>query len=364
MALVLFALRRSYPATIRGPGTWAAALVIVVAGTVFAAARGYMPIGFTTVLPNFLLCTGIYTAYAGTRRLANQPNQPLRWMVFITVMVTATAWFTWIDPSYVTRLRIVNVLMVTLFGVHAVFLIRQRPLTLARGMAIAVLSMDALAQCGRFVSTFVMEVGESVLDNAPQHSLFVSALTVSVLLFAISAVLMAGDRLRAELEILATHDPLTNALTRRYLDETCQREMERCRRTGDPLSLILLDVDHFKLINDQHGHQTGDAVLILLVREVQALLRKSDLLARFGGEEFVILLPGTTQARALDVAERIRSTCEGLAHSPQFTVSLGVSCTRTGALDDCSTLLRQADQALYRAKALGRNKVEAGIAAN
>lgn len=359
MALVLFALRRSYPASIRGPGTWAAALVTVVAGSVFAAARGMLPIGFTTVLPNFLLCTGIYMAYAGTRRLAGQPNHPMRWMAFIVGVVALTAWYTWGDPSYVMRLRLVNLLMATLLGVHALFLLRQRPLTLARGLAATVLTLDTLAQGGRLVSTFVMDVGDSVLDNAPQHALYVSALTLSLVVFAVSAVLMAGDRLRAELEILATHDPLTNALTRRYLDEACQREIERSRRTAQSLSLILLDVDHFKRINDQHGHQVGDEVLIRLVREVQALLRKSDLLARFGGEEFVILLPATGLAQATEVAERIRAVCEQLPAEPRFTISLGVACATTDHPVDCVTLLRHADQALYRAKAMGRNRVEA-----
>ncbi|MFN7197589.1 MAG: GGDEF domain-containing protein, partial [Hylemonella sp.] len=161
-----------------------------------------------------------------------------------------------------------------------------------------------------------------------------------------------------ELEYLATRDALTGARTRPVLLQACRQELARCRRHGRSMALLVMDVDHFKRVNDQHGHQMGDRVLVDVVARVSSLLRLSDLLARFGGEEFVLLLPETTLQEALAVAERIRRKValpqDGL---PEVTVSIGVTTNRADE-DDVDALLARADRALYRAKEQGRNRIE------
>jgi diguanylate cyclase (GGDEF)-like protein len=124
------------------------------------------------------------------------------------------------------------------------------------------------------------------------------------------------------------------------------------------MALLLIDLDHFKQVNDTYGHQGGDQALISFVNEVNAVLRQPDLLGRLGGEEFLVLLPETTREEAIAVAERIRETCARERPGPHCTTSIGVT-TNLSDSDTMDTLLARADAAMYRAKHNGRNRVEA-----
>ncbi len=162
---------------------------------------------------------------------------------------------------------------------------------------------------------------------------------------------------------LARHDPLTGTANRRYFFERAEQEFMRSRRYQAPLSIALIDVDHFKHINDQFGHATGDEVLKLLSGKIAALLRESDLLARIGGEEFAILMPSTGLAGAALMAERLRVTIAEEA-SPvagqmlhlRFSAGVTQLKAQDQSIEDC---LRRADEAMYKAKQAGRDRVEA-----
>jgi diguanylate cyclase (GGDEF)-like protein/PAS domain S-box-containing protein len=171
-------------------------------------------------------------------------------------------------------------------------------------------------------------------------------------------------RLEAKLEELATHDRLTGILNRGRLGELLDHELAKSERFGDPLSVVLLDIDHFKRINDRHGHAAGDAVLRELTRRLEAGLRRCDRVGRWGGEEFLVLLPRTDGPGAGKVAEHIRQTVAAAAFAvgEPVTVSLGVATYRAG--DNATTLVERADQAVYRAKAAGRNRLEGPPEAN
>ena len=119
----------------------------------------------------------------------------------------------------------------------------------------------------------------------------------------------------------------------------------------------MMDLDHFKTVNDNYGHQAGDRVLVSFVAQVNALLRGPDQLGRFGGEEFMALLPDTSLDEAISVAERIRAACKLVGNEPSCTVSIGITTNRQDT-DTLDTLLARADAAMYRAKANGRNRVE------
>jgi diguanylate cyclase (GGDEF)-like protein len=175
----------------------------------------------------------------------------------------------------------------------------------------------------------------------------------------VGLILMATERLTDEMRYLASHDSLTGALNRRHMNAAMSAEIERCTRHGRSMALLVMDLDHFKAINDQHGHQLGDQVLVSFVAKVSALMRQHDQLGRFGGEEFVALLPETELAAAVVVAERIRQTCAQLHPAVGCTVSIGVTVnSATG--DTVDALFARADAAMYRAKSLGRNRVETG----
>lgn len=168
-------------------------------------------------------------------------------------------------------------------------------------------------------------------------------------------------RLQVALQELAVRDSLTGLYNRRYLDETLEREVSRARREGIPLSLVMLDIDYFKRVNDTYGHQVGDEVLRTLAATLSADIRAEDVACRYGGEEFLILLPNMPLSNAMQRAEAWRSAVERLsiAHGNfrlTFTISLGVSAYPDhGKTPD--ELTRCADQALYKAKRDGRNRV-------
>jgi len=160
------------------------------------------------------------------------------------------------------------------------------------------------------------------------------------------------------IETQAITDPLTQVYNRRYFMEVFDRELERTKRNDRELSVIILDIDHFKAYNDNYGHLGGDELLREIVKVVKENLRVPDTLARYGGEEFVILLPETNQYQALHVAERIRKNVEdyNFNNNTKVTVSLGI-CTSNCKSYDCLKILGQADRMLYKSKNEGRNKI-------
>jgi diguanylate cyclase (GGDEF)-like protein len=159
------------------------------------------------------------------------------------------------------------------------------------------------------------------------------------------------------LERLALTDGLTGLTNRRAFEQAAQQRLAEAQRRSEPLALLLIDVDHFKKLNDQHGHLAGDAALCRLARAGQAQRRPGDVWARWGGEEFVLLLPGADAAGALQADLRLRHSLRALSNSgePPFDYSAGLVQAQAG--EDVEALLRRADAALYAAKAAGRGTV-------
>ncbi|WP_165617659.1 GGDEF domain-containing protein [Klenkia soli] len=175
------------------------------------------------------------------------------------------------------------------------------------------------------------------------------------------------DRLRAAVAEEAVRDPLTGLHNRRHLDRTLLHALARSVDDGLPVAVVLVDVDRFKSVNDRFGHATGDAVLCAVAAELRAGTRSGDTVARAGGEEFVLVLPGADEAEALARAETVRARVGALVHVVPggvltVTLSAGVAVARSGG-DGAAELLSRADRALYRAKSGGRDRVvAAGVA--
>ena len=170
------------------------------------------------------------------------------------------------------------------------------------------------------------------------------------------------QRANEVLEQLSITDGLTKLHNHRYFQESLTREIKRVSRSGDPLAILLIDIDDFKGLNDRHGHAEGDALLVRIARVLNESVRESDILARYGGEEFVVLATGTDQAGALFVAEKVRTAVaetafrlHGSAEPLQVTISIGVA----EFAGDRKRFFHAADRALYRAKAAGKNCVMA-----
>lgn len=220
------------------------------------------------------------------------------------------------------------------------------------------------------------DVGHVISDLGSTNGTYVNEQRITV-----GHRLQAGDRVRFGTQIfkylsadrietqyhevifkLMTTDGLTSVHNKRYLLETLERERQQARRAGTPLSVLMLDLDRFKSINDRYGHLAGDTVLVEFARRVKTELRSGDLLARYGGEEFSMVLTRTGLEDAVAIAERVRQL---IAATPvrfegrviPVTVSIGVSCDDGESLDESADLLNLADEQLYLAKKSGRNQV-------
>lgn len=210
------------------------------------------------------------------------------------------------------------------------------------------------------------------------HNMFASRLLGIVITLMMTVValvyLVGGERLvrdnvqlnkRLELEELArkldfraTTDPLTGLFNRRKFNHELSLEISRSQRYRTPLSLIIFDIDHFKAINDTYGHQAGDKVLTALAKFVSGRIHKTDVLARWGGEEFMLLVPGSRIYMAAQLAEDLRNAMREFASGDAgiATSSFGVAEFEDG--DTADSFISRADEALYRAKINGRNRVE------
>ncbi|MGE4050182.1 MAG: GGDEF domain-containing protein [Piscinibacter sp.] len=197
------------------------------------------------------------------------------------------------------------------------------------------------------------------LDGSAMRSLFVFLVTAAIFNFAFMA--MVTHRLLGRLRDLSERDALTNLYNRRAIERDLQREWQRWMRKRDRFSVLVVDLDHFKRINDTHGHAAGDEVLLQTARRLAAMARETDTVARVGGEEFLLLLPGTQRDGAWKVAERLLAQLreQPMTFAGQtlpVTASIGVSQVEAGDADPAAVLAR-ADQALYRAKEQGRDRL-------
>lgn len=358
LAIMIFFLRLSYPRSIRGLGLWAAAHVWFFLSALLFASRGFLPDLLTIVLANLVLLIGVTSYHAGVEQFFGRTPRWRRWIVLLALLTPPLYWFALVEPNYNARLILVCLVWAGLYLSMAWLIWRQGPETFPTRFTVMVLLVHVTVLMLRFFSAWLPLAEEGLLTSTRVQTLYIGSNAVMLLALGMGLILMAGDRLRAEFEHLASHDALTHVLTRRVFLEHGEQELARCRRHGRSMALLLLGIDHFKAINDTHGHQMGDRVLVDMVERITDLLRRPDQLARFGGEEFVIMLPETSLNEAIPVAERILAQVAELREGlPPITVSIGVATNRPdeGAID---TLVARADKALYQAKDEGRNRVE------
>lgn len=229
-----------------------------------------------------------------------------------------------------------------------------------RALVLTVLASIALSHLASLIVS-VFEGG--IAEYYPTHIMMATIVPLLVTPW-ISAVvlylLVELDKAHSALTVLSRTDALTQTFNRGYFNAALQAEILRAARHDQPLSILLADIDHFKQVNDNHGHDAGDAVLRQLARVWRSQLRTSDILARFGGEEFVVLMPHTNNDGVQVIADRLRKSAEQMQtrfgdSKIDVTVSIGIAQFENN--ESAEQLLRRADKQLYAAKRSGRNRV-------
>ncbi|TXC79286.1 GGDEF domain-containing protein [Paraburkholderia azotifigens] len=360
MALVMFSLTRGFPANIRGVGHWASGALVVSISAMLLALRGGIADWLSIVVANVGVVLGTGLWLIGSQMFFGQ--RPARRFIalLLTIGVIAMSWMTWVHPSVAGRTLCMSALLTLTFGLSSMTMLRfgrgNNPALFVGSMLLVQTCVTALRGMSMFVPAWA-SIGLFAPDLIQRIYLTTGALmslTVSVgLLF------IAMDRLRNQLEQQSFMDPLTGLLNRRAFLDAHRQERDRTMRTGGLLSLLLIDLDHFKQVNDRYGHATGDRVLIDFANRVAEILPAPRYVARWGGEEFAVLLPRVPPDEAKTHAERIRQRVAQKedATLPAYTCSIGVTCMAASEAT-IEQLARDADEALYGAKRSGRNCVQ------
>lgn len=357
-AAVLASLWRARVAGVRH---WLGANLLAILGFATFAWAPRTPVDLVPEIGHFLLGSSAIALLAGFRAFAGKSSLllPMAALLLLELLLVAALHHGIDRPG-------ARVIVVCCFYAWAAMLAlgsiapadrnghARYPYLLARAAGLALLLVMVLRI---LMQPLLAQPGEvAVAISAPGASaLFMSMCALILPLMSLAGVAMVHDRMLREMEQEANHDFLTGAWTRRALSRFAEREIARTERSGQGLALLLMDIDRFKSINDEHGHGVGDDVLKDLVSRTQSLLRKVDLLARSGGEEFCILLPDSSLAGALATAERLRSALGQAGGRVSYTVSIGVAMY--DAARGWDALWQEADRALYEAKRGGRDRV-------
>lgn len=358
-SVILFMLRRSFPPNIGGLVYWSRGVFTLVLASALFGLTGKLPQLLSVVVANVLLVAGIMQLYAGFRDFAGLEVRARLFGVLLAAVALHVSWFTFVTPHYPARALGVTTVDAILFLASALLVRRTAGSNLSGRFTFLVLGAIGTVSALRVVILALQfDLPPDVLDPTAMQRLYLAAMAFSGLAITLGAMMMANDRLRAALEFIASHDQLTDAWTRRAFLELLKKEAGRSIRNLRPMALLMCDLDNFKSINDVHGHATGDRVIVDFVQRSRAVLRNMDVIGRHGGEEFVILLPETTEAQAQQIAERLCAEIAGGSSEglPRYTVSIGVA-TLSPVKPNIDDMIASADRALYAAKAAGRNRV-------
>lgn len=366
MFFCLFELAGLRVGRIRGVRQWAVANLCIGLGFSLAYFFGRTTPGhdWAVVFGVTLIATGSCLQLTGIQAFKEQPIYWRAVLIFIGLIFCQSVWFNIIQPDFQIRAVVNSSLFFFIFILCARVLLVKTEISLRvshwfTGIAFAILGMLMAVRAIMILLSPGEVIGLQVNTPINTFPFIVGCLLQFCISFGL--LLMLNHRLIADVYHMASRDALTGALNRRRIEEDAVRLRARCMRTGESLAIMMIDIDYFKSINDRFGHPAGDKVLCALAEIAQKSIRPDDYFARFGGEEFCMLLTATSESEAFELAERLRQTFEaftltlGKEHI-NVTVSIGVADSSDVGLD-FENLVTAADQALYSAKQNGRNQV-------
>lgn len=340
-----------------GLGTW-----ILLLGFAAFGLRPILPEGPAVFVSNALILAGL-TVYAQAlyRFVLDRALPRWVWAQFGAALAALMLMLDWslqartsvVSFVYVAML-VPSVAVIVRHGWQAEPSLRTVALTMALACAaLAVRGVHAWIEPGHYGALLQPSLGQG---------LTFLVCFLAVLGSGFGFVLAGFQRLARRMQALATHDGLTGCFNRSATEALIEHALQRGRRERAPVALVLLDIDHFKDVNDRHGHRAGDRVLAGFADAVRSRLRKSDVFGRVGGEEFTLLLPETDAAGAQRLAEEVREVVQEMrpagAGALRITLSGGIAVAEPGRPLSAEELYAQADESLYRAKRLGRNRIE------
>jgi diguanylate cyclase (GGDEF)-like protein len=365
-ALVLLAVSRFYAARVPGVGYWTGANIALAIGLVLLSLSKTANDLPARVLGNTLLVLTTALYFLAIQRLLG--DKPSKRLAFTTVAASGIVFaLLWTSAApYRLAVGALSIALMVLTGLSAARLLL--PLTAEKPVSHRFTGLLFLLGC----TLMTVRLGHAMFAVAAPANLFVpdfwngmilGGTHITVMLMSLGFALMIADRLASELNRLATLDALTGIGNRRVFYARAEAELARCRRKNMPLSLLMIDLDRFKMINDQLGHAAGDDTLRRFVALVSPHLREYDFFARLGGEEFAVLLPEATEEVAIAIAERLRELAEAeRLPAPGFPTPTTASIGAAQLIENeqsIDQLMHRADQALYAAKSSGRNRVVA-----
>lgn len=367
MAVVLWTSTGSYAGVARASlRLRAGALVLESTAWVLLGLRGHVGDWLSILVANAVMLVSYAMTVHALRLLLGVPSR-LRVVAIASVAGwLAIAWFAWGTVNFQARVLCASLVIM----LDLVLLIAPLCGSLRRGGSAA--RRVLLATLAIAVAMVLWRNAEPLLSSRPAEGLFApTPINVIYMMFSamqplftsIGFLLLYNETMQAELKSLARTDPLTGVNNRLALVEAAERLLDAAGSDGEPLGVLMLDVDHFKAVNDRFGHGGGDKVLLSLVERIQRVLGRGDVIGRIGGEEFVVLSPGKDLRQTLALGERIRAEVESTqlmfdGHALGMTVSVGATEAASGE-SNVTALLQRADAALYAAKRAGRNRVVA-----
>ena len=362
-SIVVLALERRLRQPMPGLRLWAASNLFLGFAAAAHMLQGHVPMWVPAIVGNWTMLIGRTTSVAALRQFDRRPVPRARLAVACGLLMLAiAATLYWPEPRVRAMVMVGGMAALAIWGTYSLA-VSAAP-SISRVITMVGLGGWALANLWRLWTTATLPAGAPVLDlRNPTVAAYMGALVIMDVFCNIGFVLLITDRMHEWVLQLARTDHLTGALSRGALYTQAQRDLQLARRQRTHTAAFIVDIDRFKTINDSHGHAAGDAVLRHVAQHGQSVLRCTDLFGRYGGDEFVAILPETDLVTAAAIAERLRQAVgEPLPGAPALpcglhdvTVSIGVAAVAPGGecVDD---LIAQADQALYTAKHAGRNR--------
>ena len=343
-----------------------AAFSSALVGVLLFAGQPYLPEFLTIVLANAAILVMFVLLHQAVAATLDSPRRYIELgAVLISVQFLAFLYFTYAVPDIRARILVRTLAIAIQAAASALVLVRHRNPALRHSIRVAGWAFVGfvLLQCSRLVATSIWMPRQDRLHLDPVQAFYAFFSFILALGCCFAVVWLALCAKRNDLQIRATTDGLSGLMNRRTFDEVLERELRRSERLNESVSVLLIDLDHFKEINDTYGHQMGDEV----IRRVSQLLcintRAMDAVARYGGEEFAMILKGMQLHQAESIAERLRTQIEAMAGLPEpirVTASIGIAVK--GAGDTVTSLIKRSDEALYLSKRTGRNRVSAEYA--